>query len=199
MKDLAVSIPQYGEEPTKRTNQSDSTLTESESQFYLGTEARSHAKKQGCYQRLLVWLNVDDLPGFEFDEMDHNSKDSHRLMKQVTQMKGVTRWICIGMTVLSVIYFVDRLRIYYLLIEYGQANQVLNQTTFKFENMQLLHLITIAHSLTCVVISLLIFCSVRTHAVIDRRQYYFSILIGGFLNILFWASLGFVIYRSTVQ
>ena len=70
---------------------------------------------------------------------------------------------------------------------------------FKYENMELLHIFTIAHSVTCVIISFLIFCTVKKSLAIDRRQYFFTMGITLLVTFVYFVSLTYIVYRSTSQ
>ena len=69
----------------------------------------------------------------------------------------------------------------------------------KYDNVELMHLITIIHSISCVAISTFIFVVMRKERTIDRRQYWFFIAMVSLVSILYTFSLGYVVYVGAQQ
>lgn len=86
-------------------------------------------------------------------------------------------------------------------MEFGKVNskKIMGSAAFKFENMQLIHIFTIGHSVTCVIISFMIYCTVKKSLTIDRRQYFFTMAVTAVVTVIYFFSLTFIVYRSTSQ
>jgi hypothetical protein len=88
-------------------------------------------------------------------------------------LKGVARCISITLIILSVVYFVTRIVSYKELIDYKERARKAYHAEFlqtKYENFELLHILTIAHAVSCFVITGFIYLILRGNTyTIDRR------------------------------
>ena len=88
-------------------------------------------------------------------------------------MKGVARCISITLIFLSVVYFSTRLVSYKELLDFKErASKAYHAESLlvKYENFELLHILTIAHALSCFFISGFIYLILRGNTyTIDRR------------------------------
>ncbi len=88
-------------------------------------------------------------------------------------MKGVARCISITLILLSVVYFVTRVFSYMELLDYKErARKAYHAEALqaKYANFELLHIFTIAHAVSCFVISGFIYMILRGNTyTIDRR------------------------------
>ena len=116
--DFSENIPSYtapdldGKDTESLTNTSSiteaSTDSSTQSKFWQQSQSRHYeGQKAGCFKRLLIKLNIDSLP--DIDDGPNSNRDSFILMKQMTQMKGVTRCVSITMIILSIIYLITRI------------------------------------------------------------------------------------------
>ena len=92
-------------------------------------------------------------------------------MKQLEQMRGVTKCTSITLLALAVIYLVTRILAFIELRKYRERNMktMTGSMAFKYSNIEVLHYFTIVHSITCVAIALFVFLMLRKNTVIDRR------------------------------
>ena len=146
---------------------------------------------------MLEKLNIDSLQNLE--DGPYSQRESRVLMKQITQMKGITKCISITLLVLSFIYLITRILSFFELRDYQErnSNKMIGSTALKYQNIQMLHYFTIAHSFTCVVISMFVFMMLRKNTLIDRRQYYFVLGITTLVTLLYFFSLLYIVFRST--
>ena len=81
------------------------------------------------------------------------------------------KFVSISMMVLSVIYLMTRIQCYYELQDYRHTNRkaMIGTLSAKYDNIELLHILTIAHSITCVCISTFVYMLMRKDSAIDRR------------------------------
>ena len=103
---------------------------------------------------------------------------------------------------LSMLYFFSRVANYVDLLSIqngqidagvnGNLNHVLNKV--KFENVQLLHIVTMVHSLTTIAISIFIWMMLSVSGMIDRRQYYLMVSLTISATCLYYFSIGYIIY-----
>lgn len=106
---------------------------------------------------------------------------------------------------LSMLYFFSRVANYIELLSIhggsqndgGNMSYLLNRV--KFENVQMLHIVTMVHSLTCIVISIFMWLMLQASGMIDRRQYYIMIFITTIATILYYFSIGYIIYVTGVK
>lgn len=128
-------------------------------------------------------------------------KDSQLLMRQHEQIKAIARRISIMLIILSVIYFVTRIVCYKELLDYKErASKAYHAQGLqeKYANFELLHILTIAHAVSCFVISAFIYFILRENTyTIDRRQYYTMIGLTGLLTTVYFLSLSYVVYKTT--
>ena len=68
---------------------------------------------------------------------------------------------------------------------------------FTYQNIELLHIFTLAHSVTCIVISVLVYMQLKNKYVIDRRHYYVILGMTTFVTILYFFAILYIVYRST--
>ena len=66
----------------------------------------------------------------------------------------------------------------------------------KYDNFQLLHFITIAHSFTTIMISGLIYNTMRTERFMDRRQFIFLAVCSSIITFLYYFSLMYMVWRG---
>ena len=116
-------------------------------------------------------------------------------------MVGLTKCITLTLMVLSLIYLMTRIQSFYEL----QASKkeitkgvFTGSVAYKYENMELLHYFTIAHSVTCVVISVFVYMVLKRNQMIDRRQYYFVLGVTTVVTFLYFFALVYIVYRGTV-
>jgi hypothetical protein len=64
--------------------------------------------------------------------------------------------------------------------------------------MELLHIVTIVHSLTCIIITSIITAMLRASAYIDRRQFYLILAMTSSITVLYFFSIVYVVYQSTL-
>ena len=164
---MEFSIPSYGEPSLSVETTRSSQDQAPEPQYVSKRIIRDDYREANCIQRLLMKLNVDSLP--ELEENPIHSRDSHLLMKQITQMRGVTRLISIGLLVLSLIYLVTRISALAGLYSNKTQQSLIGRNRLTFSNIELVHFFTVAHSVTCVCISVFVYMSVRKTMHIDRR------------------------------
>lgn len=116
-------------------------------------------------------------------------------------MKGVARCISITLIFLSIVYFVTRLVSYKELLYYKErASKAYHAEALqaKYANFELLHILTIAHALSCFFISGFIYMILRGNTyTIDRRQYFSMIGLSGVLTTVYFLSLSYVVYKTT--
>jgi len=74
---------------------------------------------------------------------------------------------------------------------------MIGTNAFKYENIELLHYFTIAHSFTCVVISTFVYMMLKKNSFIDRRQYYFVLGMTSIVTLLYFFAILYIVYRST--
>ena len=68
----------------------------------------------------------------------------------------------------------------------------------KFENISLLHIVTIAHSLTCIVIAGVVAKMMQSQSYIDRRQFYMVLGMTSVVTVLYFFSIVYVVYQGTL-
>jgi hypothetical protein len=70
----------------------------------------------------------------------------------------------------------------------------------KYENFELLHIITIAHAISCFVISGFVYLILRGNTyMIDRRQYFSMLGLTSILTLAYFLSLIYVVYRAATS
>jgi hypothetical protein len=107
----------------------------------------------------------------------------------------------------SIMYFITRIFNFAQLREHkdraSKSSYFWNDVSLQiqYENMELLHIVTIAHSFTCIIISGVIWTMLTTSAAIaiDRRQYYLMLFMTCSVATLYFFSIVFVVYRSTIS
>ena len=108
-----------------------------------------------------------------------------------------------SLIVLSVIYFATRIVSYKELLDYKERavkSYHSENLLSRYENFELLHILTIAHSISCFVISGFVYLILRGNTyTIDRRQYFTMIGLTGVLTTLYFFSLTYVVYRSATK
>ena len=124
-------------------------------------------KSANCWQKCLIWMNVDSLEDLEVGP--DAARDSRILMKQLEQMKGVTKCASVTLLLLSVAYLITRVIALIQLKTYRRQNQMLGNMAYMYSNIQLIHVFTVVHSATCVGIALFVFFMLKKNTVIDRR------------------------------
>jgi hypothetical protein len=149
------------------------------------------SKCEDCGNWLMRKLSLDSLS--ELEEGNGRDRDSRLLMTQMQQMQGLTRVLSLVLLVASIVYLVTRVQSYIELIEYSNKSV----STSKYENILMLHYFTIAHSLTCVVISVFVFLLVKKTNSIDRRQYFFVLGLSSLVTFLYFAAFMYIVYYST--
>eukprot|EP00347_Sterkiella_histriomuscorum_P020990 403335687 len=212
--EMQFSIPNYGDvsydafeqsrlNTTTGSNKSASEQQSTEQEYvqrqviYDPISSNSGGSTPGFFTRVLQKLNIDSLSGLEDGPV--SSRDSRTLMKQMNQMKSLTRCISISLLILSVVYLITRIQSYLELKDYREKNSksMIGSNAFKYQNIEILHYFTMIHSLTCVIISTLVFMMLKKNMIIDRRQYYFILGITTFVTVLYFFAILYIVYRST--
>ncbi|CDW83046.1 UNKNOWN [Stylonychia lemnae] len=87
---------------------------------------------------------------------------------------------------------------YVELQDYKEKNNkvLIGKTSDIYDNYQLLHFITIAHSFTTIMISGFIYKMMRTERFMDRRQYIFLALMTSIITFLYYFSLLYMVWRG---
>lgn len=113
------------------------------------------------------------------------------------------RCISLALLVLSVVYFLTRVANY---VELSGARTAAQQSfhlseakvQLKFDNIAMLHLVTIVHSVTCIIISGVVAKTMRSQSYIDRRQYFLVLGLTASVSILYFFALVYVGYKGTI-
>ena len=124
------------------------------------------------------------------------------MLKKLEQLRSLGKCISLTLLSMSVLYFFTRIGNY---MELKDTKHVANQSyglgdaklQLKFENMELLHVVTIVHSITCIIISGVIYHMLKNHSYIDRRQFFLILGMTTSVTILYFFSILYVVYMST--
>lgn len=171
---MAFQIPDYSTstQPTEEQYYTPSTSTRV-LQGSQGEERPSPSIAQ-AFEGCLKALNIDALTNIDDDIQKGSEQESYLLLKKLEQLRGVGRCISLTLLALSVVYFLTRVANY---LELKDARAAAMQSfhlsdarvQLKFENIAMLHLVTIVHSLTCIIISGVVAKIMRSQSYIDRR------------------------------
>jgi uncharacterized membrane protein len=115
----------------------------------------------------------------------------------------VGRCISLSLLVLSVVYFGTRVANYFELKDARTAamqsfNLSEQKLQLKFENIAMLHIVTIVHSITCIIISGVVAKTMRSQSYIDRRQYFLVLGMTASVSVIYFFALIYVGYKGTL-
>ena len=119
----------------------------------------------------------------------------------MAQLTGLAKCISLSLLLMSTAYFFSRLANYSEMREFkeraakSQSHDLIMRS--KYENMELLHVVTIVHSLTCIIISGLISLTLQRESRIDRRQFFLMLGTTSTVTFLYFFSLLYVVFKST--
>ena len=188
---MEFSIPTYGEAPTL-----DTTRQSAPEPKYVQKRIISEAQRSNdCITRTLEKFNLDTLPDLETGPL--NTRDSRLLMKQIEQLRGLTRCLSLTLVILSVIYLITRVSSLMEMKATKGKNTLIGRNKVTMSNIELVHYFTIIHAITCVGISAFMGMSLKKSLHIDRRQYYFLMGLTTMVTVLYFFSLLFVVYYTT--
>lgn len=113
------------------------------------------------------------------------------------------RCISLSLLVLSVVYFGTRVANYFELKDARTAamqsfNVSEQKLQLKFENIAMLHIVTIVHSITCIIISGVVAKTMRSQSYIDRRQYFLVLGMTASVSVIYFFALIYVGYKGTL-
>ncbi len=96
---------------------------------------------------------------------------------------------------------VTRLRSYYELINYKETimDRFSGSLAIRYANVELVHLFTIAHSFTCLTISIFVFMMLRKNHVFEKKQYFLVMGTSLFVTILYFVSLIGIVIKGTTN
>lgn len=114
-------------------------------------------------------------------------------------MKGAARCWSLTLHLIAWLYVYTRMQSYFELLEYkSKNNSSLNgRAGQKYDSIELLHYITIIHSITSVIITGLVYFSMRKGEFFDRRKYFFLIVVTGGITFLYFFAILYVIFHGS--
>ncbi len=118
-------------------------------------------------------------------------------MKQIEQMKGVTRCLSLTLVFLSIIYLITRVLSLIEMQNSKGKSAMMGRNRVTMSNIELVHYFTIFHAATCVGISALVGLTLKKSLHIDRRQFYLLMGITGAVTIIYFFALMFVVWKAT--
>eukprot|EP00347_Sterkiella_histriomuscorum_P000223 403376711 len=160
LEDLSKNIPDYSQSSQNdmeinSTRDSQDSNTQYVTSFRINSSgSASNQQNLGCFDKLLIALNIDALDSTILPTSTSEAADSRTLLRQYEQMKGLVRFISLVLHLLS-----------YLI-----------QT---------------------VVLTGLVYRSMKIGQFFDRRKYFFLIGVTTFVTILYFFALLYVVFKGS--
>ena len=105
------------------------------------------------------------------------------------------------MLLCSFVYLLTRIQSYYDLLAYRETvmDRFTGNLAIRYHNVELVHLFTIAHSVTCLSISVFAFMLLRKNHMFEKKQYYIIMSISLFVSTVYFAAIIGVVVKSTTN